>query len=72
MTYDALKAQQRVIASEIRQVDGILEWDEKPYLQSARFRNQWVIYKRGLHLKGDRSKWQNQELRRLLVAFDQS
>ena len=64
--FDALKAQQRVIASEIREVDGILEWDKNPTYSPF---PQVGFYKRGLP-KGDRSNWQNQ-FEWLLAAFEE-
>ena len=63
--FDALKAQQRAIASEIRTVDMRLEWDRHPkYSQFP----QVGFYKRGLP-RGDRSDWQNQ-FEWLLAAFE--
>ena len=63
--FDALKAQQRAIASEIREVDEYLEWDRNP--KFSRF-PQVGFYKRELP-KGDRSDWQNQ-FEWLLAAFE--
>ena len=65
--FDALKAQQVAIASEIREVDEHLEWDRKP--SYSRQIPQVGFYKRGLP-KGDRSDWQNQ-FEWLLVAFEE-
>ena len=54
--FDVLKAQQRAIASEIREVGENLEWDRHPSYSPF---PQVGFYKRGLP-KGDRSDWQNQ------------
>ena len=54
--FDALEAQKRAIASEIREVDGILEWDPNPRYSPY---PQVGFYKRGLPRR-DRSDWQNQ------------
>ena len=63
--FDALKAQQVAIASEIGKVDARLEWDRKPRYSSI---PQVGFYKRGLP-KGDRSDWQNQ-FEWLLASFE--
>ena len=63
--FDALKAQQVAIASEIRTVDEILQWDRHPKFSPF---PQVGFYKRGLP-RGDRSDWQNQ-FKWLLAAFE--
>ena len=63
--FDALKAQQRVIASEIRGLDEHLEWDRHPAFSQF---PQVGFYKRGLP-RDDRSDWQNQ-FAWLLAAFE--
>ena len=63
--FDALKAQQRAIASEIR-LDERLEWDRHPKFSPF---PQVGVYKRGLP-KGSRSDWQNQ-FEWLLAAFEE-
>ena len=65
-SFDALKAQQVAIASEIRTVDARLEWDRNP--SYSRQIPQVGFYKRGLP-RGDRSDWQNQ-FEWLLAAFE--
>ena len=64
--FDALKAQQVAIASEIREVGENLEWDRNPGY--SRQIPQVGFYKHGLR-KGDRSDWQNQ-FEWLLRAFE--
>ena len=64
--FDALKAQQVAIASEIREVDKHLEWDRNP--SYSRQIPQVGFYKRGLP-RGDQSDWQNQ-FEWLLAAFE--
>lgn len=64
--FDALKAQQRAIASEIRGLDVHLEWDRNPKFSPF---PQVGFYKRGLP-RGDRSDWQNQ-FEWLLAAFEE-
>ena len=54
--FDALKAQQRDIASETRRLNTPLEWDRNPKFSPF---PQVGFYKRGLP-KGDQSNWQNQ------------
>ena len=64
--FDVLKAQQRAIASEIRElIDEPLEWDRHPNYSPF---PQVGFYKRGLP-RGDRSGWQNQ-FEWLLAAFE--
>ena len=63
--FDALKAQQRAIATEIRELDEHLEWDRNPTYSPF---PQVGFYKRGLP-KGDQSDWQNQ-FEWLLAAFE--
>ena len=65
-SFDALKAQQVAIASEIRTVDARLEWDRNPSYSPQI--PQVGFYKRGLP-RGDRSDWQNQ-FEWLLAAFE--
>ena len=65
--FDALKAQQVAIASEIREVGENLEWDRNP--SYSRQIPQVGFYKRGLP-RGDRSDWQNQ-FEWLLRAFEE-
>lgn len=63
--FDALKAQQRAIASEIRGLGEHLQWDRNPKYSPF---PQVGFYKRGLP-RGDRSNWQNQ-FEWLLAAFE--
>ena len=55
--FDALKAQQRAIASEIREVGESLEWARSPHYSPHI--PQVGFYKGGLP-KVDQSDWQNQ------------
>ena len=63
--FDALKAQKVAIASEIRRVNEILQWDREPDYSPF---PQVGFYKHGLP-KGVQSDWQNQ-FKWLLTAFE--
>ena len=65
--FDALQAQKRAIASEIREVNEILRWDRNP--SYSRRIPQVGFYKDGLP-RGDQSDWQNQ-FEWLLRAFEE-